>query len=159
MIFDIKLGENFRIKARLVGGGHTRTAPSSITFSLVVSRDSVRISLTIASLNELDILACDIQNAHLTSLCREKIWTFGIWRRRGHIDACKNGNIWTKVIRRSIMIQARGSTEGCWLPFHKRVSICIDPTGSKTIWHRIPRNGIMLCRQRIGNIGNTNENY
>ena len=32
MIFDIKLGENFRRNELLVGGGHTTTAPSSITF-------------------------------------------------------------------------------------------------------------------------------
>ena len=76
MIFDIKLGENFRRKARLVGGGHTTTAPSSITLLSVVSRDSVRIALTIVALNELDIMACDINNAYLTELCREKIWTF-----------------------------------------------------------------------------------
>ena len=75
MIFDIKLGENFRRKARLVGGGHTTTAPSSITFSSVVSRDSVRIALTIAALNELDIMACGIQNAYITAICREKFWT------------------------------------------------------------------------------------
>ena len=48
MIVDIKIGENFRRKARLVGGGHTTTAPSSITFLSVVSSDSVRIALTIA---------------------------------------------------------------------------------------------------------------
>ena len=76
MIFDIKLGKNFRRKARIVGGGHTTTASSSITLSLEVSRDSVRIALTITALNELDILACDLQNAYLTSLCRENIWTF-----------------------------------------------------------------------------------
>ena len=75
MIFDIKLGENFRRKARLVGGGHMTTAPTSITYSSVVSRDSVRIALTVAALNGLDILACDIQNAYLTAKCREKIWT------------------------------------------------------------------------------------
>ena len=75
MIFDVKLGGNFRRKARLVGGGHTTTAVASITYSSVNSRDSVRITLTIASLNDLDILACDIQNAYLTALCRENIWT------------------------------------------------------------------------------------
>ena len=75
MIFDVKLGENFRCKVRLVGGGHTTTAPDSITYSSVVSRDSVRIALTIAALNDLDILACYIQNAYLTALCRENIWT------------------------------------------------------------------------------------
>ena len=32
--------------------------------------------MTIAELNELDILACDIQNAYLTALCRENNWTF-----------------------------------------------------------------------------------
>ena len=75
MIFDIKMGENFRCKARLVAGGHTTTAPASITYSSVVSRDSVRIALTIAALNDLQILACDIQNAYLTARCREKIYT------------------------------------------------------------------------------------
>ena len=76
MIFDIKLGKNFRRKERLLGGGHTTTAPYLITCSSVVSRDSVRIALTIAELNELHILACDIQNAYLTALCRENIWKF-----------------------------------------------------------------------------------
>ena len=75
MIFDVKLGDNFRSKARLVGGRHKTTSPSSITYSSVVSRESVIIALTIAALNDLDILACDIQNAYLTALCRENIWT------------------------------------------------------------------------------------
>ena len=75
MIFDVKLGENFRRKARLVGGGPTKTATSLITYSLFVSRDSVRIDLKILALNDLDILACDIQNAYLTEVCRENIWT------------------------------------------------------------------------------------
>ena len=63
VIFDVKLGENFRRKARLVAGGHTTETPSSITYSSVVSRDSVRIALTIAALNNLKNLGCDIQNA------------------------------------------------------------------------------------------------
>ena len=36
MIFDIKLGENFRRKARLVAGGQKTKAPSSIRYILVV---------------------------------------------------------------------------------------------------------------------------
>ena len=76
MIFDIKLGQNFSRKKRLVGGRHTTIAPSSITFSLVMSRDSVRVDLTISALNDLDILACGIYNAYLTAICRENIWTF-----------------------------------------------------------------------------------
>ena len=51
------------------------TTPASITYSSVVARDSVRIALTVDTLNDLDILACDIQNAYLTADFREKIWT------------------------------------------------------------------------------------
>jgi hypothetical protein len=72
MIFDIKMGENFRRKARLVADGHKTATPATITYSSVVSRDSVRIALTIAALNDLKILACDILNAYLTAPCREK---------------------------------------------------------------------------------------
>ena len=75
MIFDIKFGENFRRKARMVAGGHTTRTPSSLTYSSVVSRDSVRIALTIAALNGLKVLAADIENAYLTAPCREKIFT------------------------------------------------------------------------------------
>ena len=41
MIFDVKVGENFSHKAILVGGGHTTTAPASIAYSSVVSKNSV----------------------------------------------------------------------------------------------------------------------
>ena len=75
MIFDIKMGENFRRKARMVAGGHQTVTPAALTYASVVSRDSVRICLTIAALNGLKVLACDIQNAYLTAMCREKIWT------------------------------------------------------------------------------------
>jgi hypothetical protein len=75
MIFDVKLGENYRRKARLVAGGHKTEAPASITYSSVVSRDSVRIAMLIAALNDLDVLSCDIQNAYLTAPCREKVYT------------------------------------------------------------------------------------
>ena len=76
-IFDIKLGENFRRKARLVADGHKTQPPKSVTYSSVVSRDSVRICLMLAALNELDIQAADIENAYLTAPCREKCWTIG----------------------------------------------------------------------------------
>ena len=74
IVWDVKLGENFRRKARLVAGGHVTDVDSSLTYSSVVSRDSVRIALTIAALNGLDILGCDIQNAYITAPCREKIY-------------------------------------------------------------------------------------
>ena len=73
MIFDIKI--DFTRKARFVAGGHKTEPPSSITYSSVVSRDSVRIALLLAALNDVDILAGDIQNAYLNAQCREKVWT------------------------------------------------------------------------------------
>ena len=59
----------------MVAGGHKTVLPSSITYSPVVSRDSVRIVMTIAALNGLSILGCDIQKAYLAAPCCEKIWT------------------------------------------------------------------------------------
>ena len=74
LIFDIKLGENFRRKARFVADGHKTKTPSSSTYSTVVSRDSVRICLTLAALNDLELLSGDIENAYLSAPCREKVW-------------------------------------------------------------------------------------
>ena len=77
IIFDIKLGENFRRKARLVADGNKTETPSSVTYSTVVSRDSVRICLMLAALNGLEVMAADVENAYLTAPCREKCWTRG----------------------------------------------------------------------------------
>jgi Reverse transcriptase (RNA-dependent DNA polymerase) len=74
MIFDVKMDDLVR-KARFVAGGHMTEAPTSITYSSVVSRESVRIALLIASLNDLDVWAADVGNAYLNAPCREKIWT------------------------------------------------------------------------------------
>ena len=78
MIFDIKMGKNFRRKAIMVAGVHTTENPAALTYASVVSRDSVRIALTIAALNDVKVLACEIQNAYLTAKCREKIWTIAV---------------------------------------------------------------------------------
>ena len=47
MIFDIKMGEIFRRKAKYVAGEHTIETLSILAYSFIVSRDSVRILLTI----------------------------------------------------------------------------------------------------------------
>ena len=74
MIFDVKMYGNLTRKARFVAGGHTTDPPSSITYSSVVARDSVRIAFTVDSINDLNIWVCDIGNAYLNAPCREKIW-------------------------------------------------------------------------------------
>jgi len=71
-IFDVKL-DGTR-KARYVAGGHVTETPSSITYSSVVSRDSIRILLVIAALNGLDVSSCDIQNAYINAKPREKVY-------------------------------------------------------------------------------------
>ena len=87
MIFHINMDGEFTRKARLVADGHTIAPPSSIIYSSVVSVESVRISFLLASLNELDIFACDIGNACLNVKFRKKLWieagtdfgTIAIW--------------------------------------------------------------------------------
>jgi hypothetical protein len=70
IVFDIKM--DFTRKARFVAGGHTTTAPSSLTYSTVVSRDSVQLAFLIAVLNNIDIMSCDLENGYLNAPCREK---------------------------------------------------------------------------------------
>ncbi len=72
IVFDVKM--DFTRKTRFVAGGHMTDAPSSLTYSSVVSRESVKIVFLIAALNGLDIISCDIGNAYLNAPCREKIW-------------------------------------------------------------------------------------
>ena len=74
MVFDIKMDGLVR-KARLVAGGHETGDVSTITYSSVVSRDSVRIAFLYAALNDLDVMSADIGNAYLNAPCKEKIWT------------------------------------------------------------------------------------
>ena len=75
IIFDIKMDGKFIRKARLVVKFHeTEYVTKWDTYSLVVSQDSLRITLLYAALNELDILTCDIFNAYLEASCGEKLW-------------------------------------------------------------------------------------
>ena len=51
LIFDVKM--DFTRKARFVAGGHTTEASSAITYSSVVSRDSVRLAFMITAFHGL----------------------------------------------------------------------------------------------------------
>ena len=75
MIFDVKMEANFRRKARMVGNGCETKVPSVPTYASVVARDTVRVALTYAALNDLEVKASDIQNAFLSAPCEEKIYT------------------------------------------------------------------------------------
>ena len=74
MVFDVKM-EDFWRKARLVAGGHMTEAPATITYASVVGRETVRLALTVAALNDLEVAAGDVLNAYITAPITEKIWT------------------------------------------------------------------------------------
>jgi hypothetical protein len=72
IIFDVKF--NLTRKARCVAGGHRNdSVPTHATYSSVASRDSIRLGLMIAALNDINVLAADIGNAYLNAPCREKV--------------------------------------------------------------------------------------
>jgi hypothetical protein len=75
IIFDIKM--DFTRKARFVAGGHMTNTPAAMTYSSVVSRESVRLGFLNAALNGLHIMSCDLENAYLNAKCKEKIWFEG----------------------------------------------------------------------------------
>ena len=60
---------------RLVTGGHLAKAPAAVTYTSVVSRETVRIVLTIAALNEIEVKCGDVMNAYITAPCTERIRT------------------------------------------------------------------------------------
>ena len=64
--FGVKMGD-FRRKAMLVAGEHVTEPPETIT---------VRIALKLAAPNELPGKVAYIQNAYITNLVTEKIYTF-----------------------------------------------------------------------------------
>jgi Reverse transcriptase (RNA-dependent DNA polymerase) len=74
MIFDISM--DFTRKARLVARGDLTVTPPALTYSSVVSRESVRIAFLIAALNDLDLLIFDVGNAYLNADTTEKLYCY-----------------------------------------------------------------------------------
>ncbi len=58
-----------------MAGGHLTKAPATITYASVVSRETVRLALTFASLNDLKGKVGNIRNAYITAPVKEKVWT------------------------------------------------------------------------------------
>jgi hypothetical protein len=73
MIIDIKI-EDFQRKAHMVAGGHMTSAPTIMTYPSIVSHETVRIALTLATLNDLEVKAADILNAYISAPIKEKVW-------------------------------------------------------------------------------------
>ena len=49
--------------------------PKCMTYSSVVGQETLRIALTIAALNNLQVKVGDVMNAYVTAPCSENIWT------------------------------------------------------------------------------------
>jgi len=118
MIFDVKM-EDFRRKARLVAGGHMTEAPPSITYASVVSRETVRIALTLAALNDLEVKVGDVMNAYITAPCSEKIWT-----RLGPEFGPDAG-------KRAIVVRALYGLKSSGAAFRKHLGECMHGLGYK----------------------------
>ena len=54
------MGENFRIKARIVASNKSTNVPSSFRYSSAIFSYYVQIAFTVAALNDLKVLGCDI---------------------------------------------------------------------------------------------------
>jgi hypothetical protein len=63
IIWDLKM--DFTRKARWVLDGYKLPTPEGSKYAGVVSKESVRIALTYAALNGLEVCAADIRNAYL----------------------------------------------------------------------------------------------
>jgi hypothetical protein len=74
MIFDVQM-EDFSRKALFVAGIHTTDTQHAMNYASVLLQESVRISLTLAALDDLDVKMADIENTYLTAPITEKIWT------------------------------------------------------------------------------------
>ena len=74
MVLNIKM-EDFKRKARLVTGGHMTKAPATIMYASIVSKETVRIVLMIATLNDLEVKLDNILNAYVQAPVTEKMWT------------------------------------------------------------------------------------
>ena len=72
MIFDFKM-EYFCCKASLLSGRHMIEHPSTITYEIVVSRETSGIALTLSDLNDFLAKLLDNKNTYITATVIEKI--------------------------------------------------------------------------------------
>jgi hypothetical protein len=119
LIFDVKM-ENFRRKARFVAGGHMTSPPHAATYASVVSRESVRIALTIAALSDLDVLAGDVRNAYLNAPVAELIWT-----SCGVEFGSNNG-------KRALVVRVLYGLKSAGAAFRNHLAVCMTNLGYKS---------------------------
>ena len=129
MIFDVKM-DTFQRKARYVAQGNMTEAPATLTYASVVSRESVRIALTLAALNDLEVKTADVANAFLQVPVLEKIWTIC-----GPEFGPDEG-------RKAILVRALYGLCSASAAFRNHMADCMDSLGFKScladqdLWYR-----------------------
>ena len=74
IIFGVKM-EYFRCKDSLVEGENLTDPLSIITYTSVLSRETVRIALSLITLNHFPVKVAEIRNDYIPAPVTEKIWT------------------------------------------------------------------------------------
>ena len=118
-VFDVKM--DLTCKARWVKDGHKHADPIASTYAGVVSCESVRIALTYAALNEIDVTCADVMNAFLQAPSSEK-----------HYVICGPEFGIEHVGKRALIVRALygGKTSGS--DFWKHLRTCMDHLGFKS---------------------------
>lgn len=101
-------------------GGHMTSPPAAATYASVVSRESVRIALTIAALNDLEVLVADVKNAYLNAPITKKIWMVC-----GVEFGTNNG-------KRAIMVRALYGLKSVGAAFRNHLAVCMSNLGYKS---------------------------
>jgi len=109
-VFDVK-SDGTR-KARLVAGGDVISSPACPLYSSVVKTDSVRIIMTIAAKQGLQVITGDVGGAYLNAKCAEKVWTYTL-DENGLPD--RNNNYVTIIIQNLYGLKSGASS--WWLHF------------------------------------------
>ena len=73
MVLDIKM--DFQRKIDLVVGAQMTHTPDTITYSSVVTRETLCIALTMAALHDLEVKVAEVLNAYVAAHNHEKILT------------------------------------------------------------------------------------
>ncbi len=105
------------MKARRVAGGHMTGAPMIMTYASVVSRETVRIALTLAAFNDLEVKVADILNAYISAPIKEKVW-------------CALGPEFSSNAGKSaIIVRALYGLKSAGAAFHARLADCMQHLG------------------------------
>jgi hypothetical protein len=90
-----------------------------MTYARVVSRESVRIALALAALNDVDVKMADIENAYMKAPITEKVWTV-LGTEFGNDDG-----------QRALIVRALYGLNSAGAAFRNHLAECMKHLG----WH------------------------